>query len=73
MTIENLSPLQRAICDHIWSCQTQSELREYFDSLPQSQVPVAVAMMHMIIADSFDREITDYDQCSQARLILGAF
>ena len=73
MTIENLSPLQRAICDSIWSCQTQEELREYFSSLPQSQRPVAVSMMHMIIADSFDREITDYDQCRQARLILAAF
>lgn len=72
MTIENLSPLQRAICDSIWRCQTQWELREYFDSLPQSQRPVAVSMMHMIIADSFDREITDYDHCGQARVILGA-
>ena len=73
MTIENLSPLQRAICDSIWSCQTQSELREYFDSLPQSQRPVAVSMMHMIIADSLDREVQSSLQCSQAQQLLRSF
>lgn len=61
--IENLSPLQREVCEKIWSMDTQDEVMNWFDTLPRNLRQTAHAMLMMIVVEMIDEE-----PCTDLRL-----
>ena len=57
--IHGLNPLQRELCDCIWSMDTQEEIMTWFKTLPESIVHEAHVMMQMIMLASLDNMCTD--------------
>lgn len=55
ISIPNLSPLQQAIADMLWSLDTTEEIVEWFETLPENIVPVAHAVMSMIVYEQIDQ------------------
>ena len=61
MKITGLTTLQHALCEKIWSMDTQEQLTEWFDSLPRSIQAEALTMLYMITAEAIDdEEISDF-------------
>lgn len=61
ITLTNLTPLQRELCDHIWSIDGADELLAWLQALPprlQDQARVLVDVMIMEFMDQ--QEITDF-------------
>lgn len=56
ISIQNLTPLQRDICERLWNMESQEEVMAWFDTLPRSIQHVAYAMLQMIVAELLDQE-----------------
>jgi hypothetical protein len=66
ISIPNLSPLQQAIADMLWSLDTTEEIVEWFETLPESIVPVAHAVMSMIVYEQIDQTpIEDFSDAQE--------
>ena len=55
LSIPNLTPLQRAIADMLWSLDTEQEIVEWFDTLPQNIQPIAHAVLTMMVYEQIDQ------------------
>jgi hypothetical protein len=55
ISIPNLSPLQQAIADMLWKLDTTEEIVEWFNTLPENIVPIAHAVMNMIVYEQIDQ------------------
>ena len=56
ISINNLTPLQRDICEQLWNMDSHEEVMAWFDTLPRSLQHVAYAMLQMIVAELLDQE-----------------
>lgn len=66
MQIHGLSPLQIEICDQLWRMQTSQEIVTWFDALPRSIKPTALAMIMMMNIQAIDEaEITDFTEANE--------
>ena len=66
MQIHGLSPLEIEICDRLWQMQTSEEIVAWFDALPRSIKPTALAMIMMINIQAIDEnEITDFTEANE--------
>lgn len=64
--IEGLTPLQKELCDEIWSMDSQEELLAWVKLLPRSVLAQAWTMINMIIIESIDQEpIEDFTQARE--------
>ena len=60
ITLTNLTPLQRELCDHIWSLDGIDELQAWMQALPPRVRPTAQALVDVMIMEFMDQqEITD--------------
>jgi len=53
--ILNLTPLQQAIADMLWSLDTEEEIVEWFDTLPPDIQPIAHAVLSMMVYEQIDQ------------------
>jgi hypothetical protein len=53
--INNLTPLQRAIADMLWSLDTEQEIVDWINTLPVDIVPVAHAVLTMMVYEQIDQ------------------
>lgn len=66
MQIRGLSPLEIEICDRLWKMQTSEEIVTWFDALPRSIKPTALAMIMMMNIEAIDEnEITDFTEANE--------
>lgn len=68
--LEGLTPLQVELCDKIWGMETQEEVIEWFDTLPNSLKITAHAMLHLIIAEMIDQQEIPTEQFEEVRELL---
>ena len=54
LSIPNLTPLQRAIADMLWSLDTEQEIVKWFDTLPQNIQPIAHAVLAIMVYEIID-------------------
>lgn len=73
ITLEGLSPLQKAICETLWSFETMEQVVSFRNSLPKQQRQLCDQMLFMITLATIDEEITTSEDCEQARKVLDAF
>lgn len=71
--IENLTPLQKQICDCLWEIESMEQVENYIRTMPRRLRPVAESMMELLIAATFDQEITCEDDCELAKEYLCRF
>lgn len=69
--IKGLTPLQKELCDKIWSMDTEQELLSWVHGLPESLLQPAWAMIQMIIAAQLDQ--VDFGPCTEANEVLDRF
>jgi hypothetical protein len=55
LSIPNLSPLQRAIADMLWSLDTEQEIVEWFGTLPANIRPIAHSVLSMMVYEQIDQ------------------
>lgn len=66
MEIKGLSPLQIEICDQLWRMQTSEEIVAWFDALPRSIKPTALAMIMMMNIQAIEEaDITDFTEANE--------
>ena len=66
LSIPNLSPLQRAIADMLWSLNTPEEIVEWFNTLPKNIVPIAHGVMSMMVYEQIDQTpIEDFSDAQE--------
>ena len=66
MQIHGLSPLQIEICDQLWKMQTSQEIVTWFDALPKSIKPTALAMIMMFNIEAIEEVgITDFTEANE--------
>ena len=66
LSIPNLSPLQRAIADTLWSLNTPEEIVEWFNTLPANIVPIAHGVMSMMVYEQIDQTpIEDFSDAQE--------
>ena len=58
--LQGLTPAQVEICDAIWEFDTQEEVLNWFDNLPDSMVFDAYCMLQLITAECLD-QVDDLD------------
>lgn len=59
--LHGLTPLQRQICDEIWSMDTQEQLMAWFNGLPRRLQTQALTMMHLMAIEAMEADgITDF-------------
>lgn len=68
--LEGLTPLRVELCDKIWGMETQEEVIEWFDTLPNSLKITAHAMLHLIIAEMIDQQEIPTEQFEEVRELL---
>ena len=68
LSIPNLTPLQRAIADMLWSLDTEQEIVEWFDTLPQNIQPIAHAVLAIMVYEQIDQ--TPIEDMSEALKII---
>jgi len=66
--IQGLSPLQKELCDKIWSMETQEEVVSWINTLPRSVAFQAYVMMQMIVQAALDEE--DLNDMPEARAVI---
>jgi len=59
LSIPNLTPLQRAIADMLWSLDTEQEIVEWFGTLPLDIRPVAHSVMSMMVYEQIDQALIE--------------
>jgi hypothetical protein len=66
LSIPNLTPLQQAIADMLWSLDTEEEIVEWFDTLPQNIQPIAHAVLSMMVYEQIDQApIEDFSDAQE--------
>jgi hypothetical protein len=66
LSIPNLTPLQRAIADMLWSLDTEQEIVEWFDTLPQNIRPIAHSVLSMMVYEQIDQApIEDFSDAQE--------
>lgn len=61
ITLTNLTPLQRELCDHIWSMDDPEELKSWIQALPARVRPMAQSLIDVMIMEYMDQqEITEF-------------
>jgi hypothetical protein len=55
LSIPNLTPLQRAIADMLWSLDTEQEIVEWFGILPPKIRPVAHGVLAIMVYEIIDQ------------------
>ena len=55
LSIPNLTPLQQAIADVLWSLDTEEEIVEWFDTLPPKIRPVAHGVLAIMVYEQIDQ------------------
>jgi hypothetical protein len=68
LSIPNLTPLQRAIANMLWSLDTEQEIVEWFDTLPQNIQPIAHAVLAIMVYEQIDQ--TPIEDMSEALEII---
>jgi hypothetical protein len=66
--ILNLTPLQQAIADMLWSLDTEQEIVEWFDTLPKNIQPIAHAVLTMMVYEQIDQ--TPIGDMSEAQAVI---
>lgn len=59
ISIDNLTPLQKRICDELWACDTQEDILIYISGLPKKIQPTAITMMNMILYELMEQDEID--------------
>lgn len=62
INIEGLTARQRAFCNLLWNMETQDEVNNFIQSLPQGQQQECQTVLELIIAATFDQVL----ECDQA-------
>jgi len=66
ISIPNLSPLQKAIADMLWRLDTTEEIVEWFKTLPENIIPIAHAVMSMMVYEQIDQApIEDFSDAQE--------
>lgn len=66
LSIPNLSPLQRAIADMLWSLDSEQEIVNWINSLPIDIVPVAHTVLTMMVYEQIDQTpIEDFSDAQE--------
>jgi hypothetical protein len=66
LSIPNLTPLQQAIADMLWSLDTTDEIVEWFNTLPANIVPIAHGVMSMMVYEQIDQApIEDFSDAQE--------
>ena len=66
LSIPNLTPLQRAIADMLWSLDTEQEIVEWFGTLPPNIRPVAHSVLSMMVYEQIDQApIEDFSDAQE--------
>lgn len=60
ITIEGLSRRQQAFADVLWNLETQDQVNDFIQSLPEQQRLECQTVLELIIAATMD-EFMDYD------------
>lgn len=68
ISIPNLTPLQKAIADMLWSLDTEQEIVEWFDTLPRDIQPIAHVVLAMMVYEQIDQN--PIEDMSQAQAII---
>jgi hypothetical protein len=55
LSIPNLTPLQQAIADMLWSLDTEQEIVEWFGTLPANIRPIAHSVLSMMVYEQIDQ------------------
>jgi hypothetical protein len=71
--IQNLSPIQKEICDHLWEIESMEEVQQYIRAMPKKLRSVAESMLELMIAATFDQEINTEADCELAKEYLCRF
>lgn len=66
--IQGLTPMQKELCDKIWSMDSQDEIIAWINTLPRSVAFQAYVMMQMIIQSALDE--ADLGDMSEARAVI---
>jgi hypothetical protein len=70
ITIDNLTPYQVEMLDHMWSLDTYEEYQEWMDLLDEEDRMLAESLSEMIILAEMDELLGD---CKEAKLALNKF
>ena len=68
--IQGFTPLQMRLADHIWGCETATQVEKFIQSLPEQRQPIARAVQEMIIAASIDQATQFEDNFTLAKTII---
>jgi hypothetical protein len=64
--IDGLTVQQKELCDIIWNLPDAESLNNWVSSLPRSELPMAWAMINMIIYETLDQDpITDFAEADE--------
>lgn len=66
--LNGLTRAQRAMCDIIWSLDTQDEIIDWFNTLPDWQAREAHVLMKLMILEQLDQE--DLGEMSEALAVI---
>lgn len=76
MTIDiaGLTPLQQAYADIFCSLQDQTQIIKFVASLPESERPSALTVLHLLVAEVHDQQTRRADaDLTLARIVLNRF
>jgi hypothetical protein len=66
LSIPNLTPLQQAIANMLWSLDTTEEIVEWFGTLPANIMPIAHSVMSMMVYEQIDQApIEDFSDAQE--------
>lgn len=68
LRIENLTPYQVEMLDHMWSLDTEEEYFQWYDLLDEEDQKLADSLQQMVILATVDEMIddTDYKDAKEA-------
>ena len=70
MELRGLTDQQVKICDALWECETNEDVRIYVRSLPQRLQQEAVVLMDMMVLGAIDDEVNEMTVYPDAEKIL---
>lgn len=75
MQLHGLTQQQIDICNELWSMQSESEVMEWFDSLPDMLKFEAYAMINLIMYEEIDQIVSQQSASDmhQAQKVLSKF
>jgi hypothetical protein len=68
LSIPNLTPLQQAIADMLWSLDTEQEIVKWFGTLPANIRPVAHGVLAIMVYEQIDQ--TPIEDMSAAQEVI---